>query len=199
MIDENEELLIYNIILLGNTEAGKTSFIFKYINDTDNENIYKIGYNFKIKMIKLSNGDNIKLKIWDTTSQENLIPAIIRCYVKSANGLILLYNITSRDSFEYSKRWLKIIRERANNNNIALVGNHIDREDYRIISTKEGQDFANDNNLLFFETSAIQGINVNECFDALVNEIYRNDPKTINKREIYELKNKRRRKTGCLK
>ena len=199
MIDENEELLIYNIILLGDYDAGKTNFIKRYINNTHNEMTgYIISLDYKIKIITLPNGDNVKLKIWDTASQKRFI-GLTKAYLKRANGFILLYNITSSESFETAKRWLRIIREETNNNNIALVGNHIDTEYERIVLKEEGEDFANDNNLLFFETSSIQGINVNECFFALVNEIYRNDPKIINKSEKYKLINKRPRKTGCLK
>ena len=147
--------IIYKILLLGNNDSGKTNFISRYIDNTYNPMLLStIGLDFKIKRITLNDGITAKIQIWDTASGERY-NHITRTYLKGANGFIIMYNMTKRKFFENAAYWLKEIRDCTNNNNIILVGNHMDSDystDYyhkRVISTEEGQKFAEDNNLLF--------------------------------------------------
>ena len=199
----------YRIILLGNYDAGKTNFILRYVNNTyDSMTLRTIGIDFSIKQVTLNDGKTARIRICDTESSERF-KSIISSQFRTMNGFIIMYNITRRESFENAINWLEDIRiySNANTNNIAFVGNRVDIDENndsyykREILTEEGQKFAEDNNLLFFETSNLTGFNVNECFNALINRIYENDPnknKLINNVEL-KLKKDRPGKRGCLK
>ena len=134
---------------------------------------------FKIKNVTLNDGKIAKIQIWDSNSFRSG-EGMNKIYFKGANGFIIIYNITDNDSFKKAKYWLDQVRDYLDNNNIAFVGNYLDKEDIsdydnmRKISTEEGKKFAEENNLLFFETSNITGFNVNECFNSLINRIHEN-------------------------
>ena len=120
---------------------------------------------------KLKNGKKIKLQIWDTAGQDRF-RAITRNYYKSAHGIILIYDITNKVTFDNVKTWIAQIRERAPKKVIIfLVGNKIDMETERKIQTEEGQKLADELGFPFYETSAMNGININKTFEDLVNEI----------------------------
>ena len=112
------------------------------------------------------------MQIWDSAGQEKY-RAISKQYYKKANGIILLYDVTSRESFQNIKQWIKDI-----NNNITmkpfliLVGNKIDLE--RKVTQQEGEELAQKYNVLYFETSAATGKGIEETFQALVENIMRN-------------------------
>ena len=194
--------IFYKIMLLGNYDSGKTNFILRYVDNTHNSNTLRtIGMDYRIKRVTLNDGKEAQIQIWDTCSSDRY-NHISRLYYNRINGFIIMYNVTMRESFENARNCLREIRDHTNNDNIVLVGNHadVDNNNYyyqREISTKEGQKFAEDNNLLFFETSNITGFNVNECFNALINRIYENDPNKINIE--LELRQNRPGKRGCLK
>ena len=206
-MEEKKEEILYKIIVLGSYETGKTRFIRRYADNMYDSNISTIGVDFKIKRVTLKDGKTAKIQIWDIASGERC-KYFIRNYIKGANGFIIMYNMTWKKSFEIAKDWLRDFRDYTDTNNIALVGNYVveeeDNNDYydrRVISTEQGQKFANDNNLLFFETSHKTGHNVNECFDALINRIYENDSNKIKHQNNIKLKigQNRIEKRGCLK
>ena len=207
---QKKEDFIYRIILLSQYDSGKTNFILRYVNNTYNSmTLRTIGMDYSIKRVTLNDGKTAKIQIWDTASGERS-KNMITNQLRMMNGFIIMYNITEKKSFETAKNWLEDIRIHVNSNNInniAFVGNHVDvdeNNDYyykREISTEEGQQFAEDNNLLFFETSNLTGFNVNECFNALINRIYENDPNKNKLENNIEIKFKQNRpgKRGCLK
>ena len=165
-----------------------------------------IGIDYSTKQVTLYDGKKAKIRICDTESTERY-KYILTNQFRIMNGFIIMYNITRRESFENAINWLEDIRMYGNSNNIAFVGNRVDVDENndsyykREITTEEGHKFAEDNNLLFFETSNLTGFNVNECFNALINRIYENDPNKNKLRNNIELKLKqyRPRKRGCLK
>ena len=111
------------------------------------------------------------MQIWDSAGQEKY-RAISKQYYKKANGILLLYDVTSRESFQNIKKWIRDI-----NNNIVmkpfliLVDNKIDLE--RKVTQQEGEELAQKYNVLFFETSAATGKGIEETFQALVENIMR--------------------------
>ena len=207
---QKREDFIYRIILLSQYDSGKTNFILRYVNNTyDSMSLRTMGFDFYIKRVALSDGKTAKIQIWDTASGERS-RSMIFSNIRMMNGFIIMYDITRRESFESAKNWLEDIRIYGNSNNInniAFVGNRADVDENndsyykREISTEEGQKFAEDNNLIFFETSNLTGFNVNECFNALINRIYENDPNKNKLENNIELKLKQKRpgKRGCLK
>jgi Ras-related protein Rab-2A len=137
-----------------------------------------IGVEFGARLITIDN-NQIKLQIWDTVSfsffsipqksvfisplqagQESF-RSITRSYYRDAAGALLVYDITRRESFNHLGRWLEEARQNGNPNmTIMLIGNKSDLEHRRAVSTKEGEIFAQENGLIFLETSAKSAANV---------------------------------------
>ena len=107
---------------------------------------------------------NIRIEIWDTAGQE-AFRSITRTYYKSSTCALIVYDITDKKTFENVATWLNECRDMCYKDIlICLIGNKCDLEGKRAISYEEGKKFADDNNLLFFETSAKDGTNIQEIF-----------------------------------
>ena len=161
------------IIILGNSSVGKTSFITKYIDDEFfSDYITTLGVDSRQKKITLQNGKEARLKIFDTAGQERF-KALSTNFIKKAEGIVLLYDISNKVSFEEISNWMETIKENGRDSvSVILVGNKCDlSDDKRQVSKNEGQERADKYNLQFFETSCREGINVNEVFDKLVEDI----------------------------
>ena len=131
-------------------------------------------------------GKKVKLQIWDTAGQERF-KNITASYYRGGNGVLLIYDITDRESFESLNFWLIEIEKNANKNvKILLMGNNCDLEDKRKVSYQEGKDFAIKNNMLFLEASAKDNINIKEAFELLIEKIINS---TINNDEKKNEKN----------
>lgn len=104
------------------------------------------------------------------TGQERF-QTLVSPYYKHTHGFILGYNINNRDTFVNLKYWLENVKEIQNNPLIVLVGNKCDLEDTREVSFEEGLNWATQKNMLFFETSAKENINIDECVHTLLQEI----------------------------
>ena len=116
-------------------------------------------------------GKKLKVQIWDTAGDERY-KNIISSYCRGANGILLLYNITNRESFDSLNSWLTEIKNNANQNlSLILVGTNCDLENERKVTYKEGKDFARKNGIKFIEVSAKNNINVKEAFDILLEDI----------------------------
>jgi len=119
-------------------------------------------------------GKSIKLQIWDTAGSESF-QSITRSYYRGAAGALLVYDVTRRETFDHLTRWLEEARQNANANLvIMLIGNKIDLEHRRVVTTEEGQKFATEHGLIFLETSAKTAHNVEEAFTATAAAIYKN-------------------------
>ena len=106
----------------------------------------------------------VRIQIWDTAGQE-AFRSITRTYYKSSTCAFIVYDITDKKSFENVLTWLNECRDMCYKDIlICLIGNKSDLESKRVISYEEGKNFADENNLLFFETSAKNGTNIHECF-----------------------------------
>ena len=117
------------------------------------------------------NGKKVKLQIWDTAGQERF-KNITASYYRGGNGVLVVYDITDRDSFENLNSWLIEIEKNANKNVYKLlIGNKSDLEDKRKVTYQEGKDFATSNGMQFIETSAKTASKVQEAFELLTQEI----------------------------
>ena len=114
---------------------------------------------------------NIRIEIWDTAGQE-AFRSITRTYYKSSTCALIVYDITDKKTFENVATWLNECRDMCYKDIlICLVGNKTDLEEKRVVSKEEGQKFADDNGLLFFETSAKSGENIEEMFNKCTEDI----------------------------
>jgi small GTP-binding protein len=122
-----------------------------------------IGVNFATKLLKLDDGTNVKLSIWDTAGQERfhfLLPS----YYDGSSGGLIVFDVTRRESFTNLPKWIDQVRGKVNNVPLLLIA---DLEDLRAVQTEEAQQFATQNGLVYTETSAKDGTNVNDVFAAL--------------------------------
>ena len=166
-----------HIVTLGDGQVGKTSIILRYIENSFSLNyLSTIGIDSKIKKVKLSNGEEVKVKISDTAGQERF-KSIASNYMKKANGILLVYDITNPKSFEDINNWFSEIKQDDNPKPIILIGNKSDMSDRRQVSTEDGKNLAKNsggagNDIHFYETSCKTGDNIEEAIMDLVNQIY---------------------------
>lgn len=160
------------IITLGDSKVGKSSLIIKFIDNKFSSNyLSTVGFDLKHKSIKLQNGEDIKLVIHDTAGEERF-KSLSTNYIKKANGVLLVYDITLKESFINITNWMNdIVEEAGNKVPIVLVGNKSDLKKERIVSKEEGKKMAKQYNLQFFETSAKDGTNVEKCFLEIAQQI----------------------------
>ena len=183
---------VYKVLLLGDTTVGKTCFLMKYTDKTFQDiHMATIGLDYRLKSMKLKNGKNIKLQIWDTAGQDRF-RAITKNYYKGSHGIILIYDVTNIQTFENVKSWVNQIREEASTNVIIYIAaNKIDMEEERKVSKEEGEKLAQELGFPFMETSAKSGVNINETFDDLVeriDKVYGNAPQKNSKNKLYKAK-----------
>ena len=166
-INENQ----IKIMILGNSSVGKTSFIIKCTEDCFQE-VYlsTIGIDYKEKEVIIE-GKKYKILLYDTTGQERFKSLAINL-IKDADGVMLMYDITNRESFNSIIDWIKNIEERKGENFPTIIlGNKVDNEDIRKVSKEEGEKVAEGNDISFFEISNKTGVNVNEALLAFIKEI----------------------------
>ena len=162
---------IFKVLLLGNSNVGKSSLFLRFVDDIWNDTfVPTIGVDFKIKTFEIDSS-KIKMQIWDTAGQERF-KNIIASYYRGAHGILLLYDVTDKDSFKNLSNWLIEIEKNSSKNVIkVLIGNKSDLEDKRVISQSQGKDFADTYGLKFIETSVKKNINVKEAFETLGREL----------------------------
>ena len=164
-----EIIQTYKIFLLSCDAAGKTCIIQRYVNNCYPDETYAtIAMTYQVKAILLDNGKNVRLEIWDTNFSKGGL-AIFRNFYKSADGIILIYDITNRYSFEkLDHRFNEIIYCYSKYIPIFLVGNKIDAENSRDITFAEGEEFSKKHGLMFCECSAMTGENIDFIFNKLL-------------------------------
>ena len=169
MLDEESEKkydYIFKLILIGNSCVGKSSIIQRYIQKTFNdEYTCTIGVDFFMKTLDI-NDNLIKLQLWDTAGTEKF-KSITTGYYRGANAAFVVFDLTSRISFDSVSDWIQNYYNYSNPNsekNVVLIGNKSDLKENREISDEEINKFAINNNIKYFETSAKNGNNIEECF-----------------------------------
>ena len=168
--DQNYEF-IFKVLLLGNSNVGKSSIFLRFVDDIWNDTfVPTIGVDFKIKTFEIDS-KKIKMQIWDTAGQERF-KNIIASYYRGAHGILLLYDVSDKDSFKNLSNWLIEIEKNASKNVLkVLIGNKCDLEEKRVISINQGKEFADTYGLKFIETSAKKNLNVTEAFETLGREL----------------------------
>lgn len=160
------------LLTIGNSGVGKTCLLLRYANDSFSPTfITTIGIDFKIKTVE-TDGKRIKLQIWDTAGQERF-RTITTSYFRGAQGILLVYDVTDRNSFQSIKTWVDEIDKCADKHvNKILIGNKCDVDDsMRAVTTAEGQALGRDYGMSFFETSAKKDIGVSEAFQCIAKQV----------------------------
>jgi small GTP-binding protein len=155
---------IFKLILIGNSGVGKSSIIQRYMKNTFEES-YKctIGVDFLMKTLNL-NGKTVKLQLWDTAGQEKY-KSMVASYYRGANVALVVFDITNHASFDSLPVWIEnYYKNGPEEKNIILIGNKKDMEESRQVTRQEAEIFSETNNMMYFETSAKEGDNIEYIF-----------------------------------
>ena len=159
-------------MIIGESKIGKTSIISRYCNNKFIGGAYlsTIGIDFQIKNLVINN-KKIRLQIWDTAGQERY-RNIAKNYFQSSDGFVIVYDISNLETFEKLDYWIEQIKTNSQENiKMILFGNKCDIIDDRQVQKEEGENYAINKNIKFFEVSAKDGTNINDAFEYLVKDI----------------------------
>jgi small GTP-binding protein len=170
----------YSVLLVGDTNVGKTSLLTKYVHDKFTTAFNPtIGIDFKIKTLKI-NDKKMKLRIWDTAGQEKF-RTITNSYYRGAHGVVVCFAVDNRDSFHATKNWLTQINQLANKTvTIIIIGCKCDVHP-REVSSEEGERLAAENNSSYYEVSSKTGTNIETIFSDLLERMHSVATKQSNK------------------
>lgn len=164
---------LFKLLMVGDSGVGKTSLLTRYTaGEYADEQRSTVGVDLKVKWTKTEAGERVKLTIWDTAGQERF-RTLTSSYYRGAHGIVVAYDVTSRESFQNVVEWLKEIDIYSTRDDTVklLVANKVDLAEGRAVSTQEGRDFARRHGMLFMECSAKQELRVTQAFDELVRMI----------------------------
>jgi Ras-related protein Rab-1A len=169
MLNDDNYEYIFKIIIIGNSNVGKTSLIHRFIDNKYNEkHLATLGCNFHMKTISI-NEKIIKIQIWDTAGMEKY-QSITKSYYRGAQACLIVFDITNRESFDSIGNWIENFNNFSNPNIekiIILIGNKCDLGIDRKITYEEAENYSRGNNLFYYETSAKDNINIHEVFQFL--------------------------------
>jgi small GTP-binding protein len=187
LLDDYES--VFKLLIIGNSGVGKSNMLLRFTrNKFDDTYDITIGVDFGVKNV-ICDDTIYKLQIWDTAGQETF-KSMTQTFYRGADGCIIVYDITNKESFNNVPSWLSSVRRLVPDIVVILVGNKIDMDYKREVTTNEGKDFAEKNNIQFFETSTKTAENINECFMYSVEKIKENKAnKIINKNEQNNIPN----------
>lgn len=182
------------LIVVGQSKTIKTGFICSFTNPNFfNSHLTTIGVDFKLKKLTIDN-KTISIQIWDTADQERF-GSIFRSFCRGTKGIILIYSITDHNTFLYLQEkyinYYKSLFDDIDNVKMMLIGDNCENEELRQVSKHEGEYFANDNDMLFFEVNSLTHKNVQESIIELVKEIILNKAKIIYKNKLKIILNKK--------
>uniref|UniRef100_A0A915PEL9 Uncharacterized protein n=1 Tax=Setaria digitata TaxID=48799 RepID=A0A915PEL9_9BILA len=162
----------FTVMLIGDSCCGKTCLLIRFKDGAflNNNFISTVGIDYRNKLVEVDNA-KVKLQIWDTAGQERFL-AITTTYYRDADALLLVYDLTNRQSFVNIRDWLARIKENAKETVlITLVGNKMDLQSNREVKYEEGKQLAEAYNITFIETSAKSGQNVKETFQEIARRL----------------------------
>ncbi|XP_077150989.1 EF-hand calcium-binding domain-containing protein 4B-like isoform X1 [Ranitomeya variabilis] len=162
---------VYKIMFVGNTHVGKTSFLCQvHEGSYSKKTSATIGIDYRIKSLIVDN-KQYALQLWDTAGQERFY-SITEQFFRKADGMVIMYDVTSRETFTGVRRWLNCIQEKAMDDIIILLlGNKLDCDSERQVTFDDGQRLAQEHKLLFTECSAASGKNITEALIQIVRSL----------------------------
>ena len=200
---EDEKETILKVIVLGSSQVGKTSILVRYFkNEFNLETLSTIGIDFKTKYFKFDE-EKIKINFIDTAGQEKF-RAISVNYLKGTDGVLLVFDITNKETFYLIQNWVEDIHQN-NKSNIGkiLLGNKSDLEESRQVSKEEAEQLAKDLGCPYIEASAKTGENINETISEIAKlsyEYYKKLDESEKRRSIKLTNNHKKgeqNKKGC--
>lgn len=173
------EILNIKLLTLGESYVGKTTLILNYMNPniktTNLERLYPtIGVDYQKKSVTIDNR-NINVEIYDTAGQEKF-KKITSQYYNGADGIILIFDITNKESFEKISFWIQDLSNKIDLDNtcLILIGNKTDLKDQRKVSVEEAQKYAAQYNIEYYEVSALKNVGIIEMMEFFIKKCYNN-------------------------
>jgi len=165
-----EPKYIIKITILGEKNVGKTSLVYRYIENKFRES-YKatLGVNLLKKDMEVD-GNSVSAQIWDLGGQDSF-KSLRKLYLEGSNGALVIFDLTERKTFDKLNEWVDSFKEARGEQPMVLIGNKSDLENQRKITEKEASDYAKDNNMELILTSAKTGQNVEDAFIILTRRI----------------------------
>jgi len=162
------------LVIVGDTNVGKTSLVNRYVEDAFSDNLGNtVGVDFFACKMQLF-GQTHTVQLWDTAGQERF-KSVVKCYFKSASGVLMIFDLTQRESYKNIESWLVDIDDNINPSTAkVLVGNKADLTDNRVVSYEEAREYAESKKMMYFETSAKSALGVDVLFESIVKSIVEN-------------------------
>ncbi|XP_058485519.1 ras-related protein Rab-27A [Solea solea] len=191
MSDGDYDYLI-KFLALGDSGVGKTSFLYQYTDGKFNSKfITTVGIDFREKRVVYKSrdadgssgrGQKIHMQLWDTAGQERF-RSLTTAFFRDAMGFLLLFDLTSEQSFLNVRNWMSQLQIHAycENPDIVLCGNKCDLSDQRAVREEEARELAEKYGVPYFETSAANGDNVNQAVDVLLDLIMKRMERCVDK------------------
>lgn len=162
---------LFKLVLIGDSGVGKSCLLLRFADDNFTDSyISTIGVDFRFRTITIDD-KIVKLQIWDTAGQERF-RTITSAYYRGADGIIMVYDVTSSESFDHVEEWLSEVDRYANENTSKLlVGNKADLIEEKQVTKETAQTFADKLSIPFLETSAKTATNVDNAFLTMAKEL----------------------------
>ncbi|XP_068118124.1 ras-related protein Rab-37-like isoform X2 [Hyperolius riggenbachi] len=190
---------VFKVMLLGDSGVGKTCFLIQFKDGAFVSGTFlaTVGIDFRNKIITVDDL-RVNLQIWDTAGQERF-RSVTHAYYRDAQALLLLYDVTNRQSFNNIRAWLTEVHEYAHKDVvIMLLGNKCDMSSSRVVRTEEGASLAKEYDIPFMETSAKTGLNVELAFMAVARELkHRSSQPDEPSFQIHEYIESQKKKNPC--
>ncbi|XP_069463234.1 ras-related protein Rab-25 isoform X2 [Ambystoma mexicanum] len=172
--EDEDYNFVFKVVLIGESGVGKTNLLSRFTrNEFNHDSRTTIGVEFSTRTINVE-GLTVKAQIWDTAGLERY-RAITSAYYRGAVGALLVFDITKHQTYDCVERWLKELYDHADANIVVmLVGNKTDLTDSaREVPADEAKMYADNNGLLFIETSALDSTNVELAFETILTDIFK--------------------------
>lgn len=170
---------LFKIVLIGDAGVGKSSILLRFTDDRfDEDHLSTIGVDLKVKLLDVGTGASkkrVKVTVWDTAGQERF-RTLTASYFHKVQGLILVYDVTKRESFDSLSMWNREIDINTDGAPVVrvLVGNKIDDADHRQVSRREGEAWAHEHSMIFIEASAKTKAGIQQVFTESIMQILDN-------------------------
>lgn len=172
-----DDFVVFKFLLVGDSGTGKSCMLLRFVDDTFSASFATtIGIDFKIKTVKLSSGQTAKLQIWDTAGQERF-RTITSAYYRSTRAVLVVYDITNKQTFDHVPEWMEEVRTRTDKNPLkVLVGTKCDLATQRTVGSAEGKALAQTHGYDFVETSSkTDSKGINAMFMGLAEKLMKQD------------------------
>lgn len=209
-VDESEDFknsnkMQFRVILIGDSNVGKTSIVKKFITGSFTEKIQcTIEVEFKSKNLKIDKNLYAELKIFDTAGQEKY-RAMAKSYYKNAQGILLIFSYDSKKSFDHMEKWLESFKDNVSDQEgipLFLIGNKCDVEN-KEIKDDLIEDLKKRTNIQdYIKVSAKSNIGIDELFDSLAEKMFKQNKKYDDNKQFNELlitkKKKKKNSDACV-